>query len=193
MIKAPKVAGVVLAAGQSSRMGNDNKLMMGWKGQPMVAVVTSSALKSHLDTVFVVTGHEADHINTVIPATAKALHNPNYRTGMASSLKAGLEECGSFDGVLILLGDMPLVKPEHIDSMLKVFSSGGIGSIVLAANGNQPGNPVLFSSVYFDEFNQIEGDAGAKSIVQSHKDQIRLVDIGEAALWDFDTPEAFES
>ncbi len=188
----PNIAGVILAAGLSSRMGDDNKLLMEWRGRPMLSHVATAALNSRLGRVIVVTGHEADRVTEMIPSEALVAHNGDYASGMASSLKTGLVACEACDGMMVLLGDMPLVTSNHINILLDAFSDAGTGSIVMAALGDRVGNPVLFSKIYFKEFRRVSGDTGAKNIVRTHADNIRLVDIGEAALRDFDTREAFE-
>jgi len=192
--EGPGIAGLVLAAGLSSRMGTRNKLTTPYHGKALLQHCVEHASASDLSQLLVVTGHEATVVQALVPGGVQTVHNPDFATGMASSLVAGvraLEADRSVDGVLVLLGDMPLVTAEHINALLSRFAAQGPGSIVLAANGGQPGNPVLFARAYFAALCALDGDQGAKSVVQNNRDCAVLVDIGQAAERDFDTPEAF--
>lgn len=192
--RAFKVIATVLAAGSSRRMGEINKLLAPWQGQPLLTHVLDAALgcEGHCEVV-VVTGHQADQVAAVVQGRAETAHNPHYATGMASSLRKAIawSQRHDPDGLLVLLGDMPLVKPSHIDRMLTVFAETGPRAIIQATNAGKPGNPVLLPKALFDEVMQIEGDRGARAIIEAHDDMVVPVEIGTAASRDFDTPEAF--
>lgn len=187
------VAALVLAAGQSSRMGAQNKLTTLWQGKPLLIHTMEALSRSAIDTLIVVTGHEAETVRPLIPATAITVHNPAYATGMASSLRVGLERAleANCDGVLILLGDMPMISAEHINTMLKAFDGVSDDTIVQATADGRPGNPVLIGSTYFRDVSGLTGDRGAREILKAHFDKIIAIEIGAAARRDFDTPEAF--
>ncbi len=182
------VVGIILAAGQSKRMGETNKLTEHWRGKPLIRHVFDAAVNSSLDEVIVVTGHEAQDVEAVLPG-ARFVHNEDHQSGMGSSIVTGVKAINDADGVMILLGDMPLVTSAHINALLEALSDHG-EAIVVATNQGKPGNPVLFGKVYFSELEKLEGDRGARKLIEQ-SDKVIAVEIGEAAARDFDNPEAF--
>lgn len=190
----PYVVAAVLAAGRSTRMGEANKLLEQWEGKPLVAHVVDAALACEaFDAVVVVTGHQASNVEAVLGQGVRTIHNPNYFTGMASSLKTAInwaDQQGA-DGLLVLLGDMPLVGTAQMDEICALFAELGNDAIVQATNRGKPGNPVLLPRLLFGELMRIDGDRGARSIIDAHKKRVVPLEIGIAAARDFDTPEAF--
>jgi molybdenum cofactor cytidylyltransferase len=190
--KAPRVAAVVLAAGRSTRMGAQNKLLADVGGVPMVRRVVETALGSKARPVVVVTGHQAADVRAALSGLdVRLIDNPDYATGLAGSLKAGIRavpaEC---DGALILLGDMPRISAEHVDRLVEAFAAAS-ESIAVPVHEGRQGNPVLWPRRYFAELLQLEGDAGAKRLIATHSDDVRNVDLGTDAIFaDVDTPEA---
>lgn len=193
MSVARKTIGIVLAAGQSTRMGSHNKLTTTWHGKPIVCHVVEAARASELSKLVVVTGHQADLVTKALNSDIQTLHNPHYRTGMASSLKTGIKYAQAIgaDAALVLLADMPLVTAEHINHILEASRLQDQTSIIQASCDGKPGNPVWFTSDLFEDLLQISGDQGARDIVRKNRDSLVTVEIGEAAKRDFDTPEAF--
>ena len=188
--KAPRITAIVLAAGRSTRMGATNKLVADVNGTPMVRRVVEAALASRAAPVLVVTGHMAAGVSSALAGLDVTLvANPDYATGLASSLKAGIGALPpSCDGALIMLGDMPLIAPEHLDSLIAAFIPDAI--VVPMHEGGQ-GNPVLWPSKFFPELLQLDGDAGAKRLIAAHAEGVREVDLGTDAIFaDIDTPGA---
>ena len=191
-----KIAGIILAAGSSTRMGEANKLTTLWQDKPLLRHVADAALASNLSDVVVVTGHQAGDVMAVLPPDMRSVHNPQFAEGMAGSLHAGMNAAAAqpeIDGVLILLGDMPLVTSEHINWLVGQFSPSGLGSIVMATAKDKPGNPVLFARMHFEALLQTSGDRGARDVVQANKALVETVEIGKAAVRDFDDAAAFEN
>jgi molybdenum cofactor cytidylyltransferase len=188
----PRVAAIVLAAGRSTRMGPENKLLADLGGKPMVRHVVEVALASAARPVLVVTGHQAAEVGDALAGLDVTLvANPDYATGLASSLKAGIRavppDC---DGALILLGDMPRVAPEQIDRLIAALAAEP-ECIVVPVHAGQRGNPVLWPRRYYAELLQLAGDAGARRLLAVHLEAIREIAIDdEAILSDIDTPEA---
>jgi molybdenum cofactor cytidylyltransferase len=190
--RTPRVAAIVLAAGRSTRMGHQNKLLADIGGKPMVRRVVETALASVARPVLVVTGHQADAVATALAGCDAALvPNPDYATGLASSLKAGVRAVPSAcDGALILLGDMPRIEPGHIETLIEAFAAAPDAIVVPVHEGRQ-GNPVLWPRSTFPELLQLDGDAGAKRLIVSHPDSVLEVHIESAAIFaDADTPQA---
>ena len=147
-----KIIAVVLAAGRSTRMGDVNKLLTPWQDNPVVAHVVDAALAvNDLSEVAVVTGHQAGAVEAVLGDGITPVHNPDFATGMASSLKVGIAWAKQHqaDAVLVLLGDMPLVTSLQIEQILAVQSEAGNQAIVQATNQGMPGNPVLLPASLF--------------------------------------------
>ena len=171
-------------------MGAANKLVADINGKPMVRRVVEAALASQARPVLVVTGHMAADVSATLAGLDVTLAaNPDYATGLASSLKAGIGALPpSCDGALIMLGDMPLIAPEHLDSLIAAFIPDAI--VVPMHEGGQ-GNPVLWPSKFFPELLQLDGDAGAKRLIAAHAEGVRGVDLGTDAIFaDIDTPGA---
>ena len=189
--RAASVAAVVLAAGRSSRMGAHNKLLADIAGKPMVRRVAETTLASRARPVLVVTGHQGPEVAAALAGLDVTLApNPDYATGLASSLKAGIRavpaEC---DGALILLGDMPRIAPEHVDRLVDAFAAAP-DTIVVPVHEGRQGNPVLWPRCYFPALLQLEGDAGAKRLIAAHREHVREVEMGTDAIFvDVDTPE----
>jgi molybdenum cofactor cytidylyltransferase len=190
----PRIAALVLAAGQSGRMGGRNKLLQEVDGQPLLLHAVDAAAGSRARPVVVVTGHAPAEVTALLPdRDIQTVHNPAYASGMASSLRAGLSALpGDVDGVVVLLGDMPGVDADTVDRLIDAFDPDRGAAIVAAASQGRRGNPVLLARRFFPEVREIEGDQGAKPILQAYPDQIRLVECG-AAFTDLDTPEALDA
>src|SRR5262245_42962045 len=147
MVTEPaRIAAIVLAAGRSTRMGAANKLLADVAGKPMVRHAAEAALASAARPVLVVTGHEAADVRAALSGLDIApTHNPDYATGLSSSLKAGLralpQDC---DGALVLLGDMPQITGAHLDRLIAAFAAGKGIVIVVPTHDGHRGNPLLW-------------------------------------------------
>lgn len=183
------VAGIILAAGTSSRFGNANKLLADWHGQPMLRTVAETALATDLEPVIVVTGHEADSITKALGGLdVLAVHNPRFACGQASSLQTGIAALpATCDGAMILLGDMPRIEAPAINMLLDAFA--GPGAIVVPVHEGQRGNPVIVGREHFPALLALSGDEGARSLLSGGR--VKRVEMeSDAVLQDFDTPEA---
>lgn len=192
-MRAARIAALVLAAGRSSRMGPDNKLLIPLGGKPLVRHVVDAALSSACEKVVVVTGHMKDAVAAALAGTGAAIvHNPDFARGLSSSLKAGLAALPEdVDGVLVLLGDMPKVDRKLIDRMIAAFSPADGRLIVVPVANGKRGNPVLWASSFFEQMRGLEGDSGAKALLGENESQlVEIPALDDAPLVDLDTPEA---
>jgi len=191
-VRAPRIAGIVLAAGTSSRMGR-NKLIESVRGKALVRSAVDAAAASRLDPVLVVTGHQADKIRTALAdAPVMLVHNARFQEGLSGSLAAGVEavpeDC---DGAMILLGDMPDISPALIDRMIAGFDPAGSRSICVASSRTRRGHPVLWARRFFPDLMTLKGDKGGREILQAHADEVLEIETGDdAPLLDIDTVEA---
>jgi len=184
-----KIAGIILAAGGSSRMGDQNKLLQLIDGMPMVKKVVESCLHSNLSSIYVVLGHDSEWINNCISTEGiNFVNNEDWRLGMASSINSGIGAMNNdFDGAMILLGDMPYIETKLIDQMIELFQEYKI--VVPVKNGRQ-GNPVLFSSTFFNDLQSIDGDKGAKRVIQENFSSVVPTHVMTNAIFrDIDTPQ----
>jgi molybdenum cofactor cytidylyltransferase len=190
---APKVAALVLAAGQSRRMGAQNKLLAEIDGVAMVRRVVEAVVASRAEPVLVVTGHEADRVRRILDGLAVTfVDNPDYEEGISASLRHGLaglpEGC---DGVLVCLGDMPRVDAAMLDRLIAAFEPDNERDICVPVHKGKRGNPVLWGKRYFAEMREIAGDVGAKHLTGPHAEAVTEVDIsGDGVLVDVDSPDA---
>lgn len=194
--RAPRIAALVLAAGQSRRMGQDNKLLLEVDRKAMVARVVEAALASQAASTIVVTGHQADDVTAALANhDVTFIHNPAYADGLSASLKAGIAAVpDDIDGVVILLGDMPRVHPGQIDKLIAAFNPIEDRAICVPTFNGKRGNPVLVASTLFDEIRDVMGDIGARHLIGAHEDAVAEVPMDDdGVLIDVDTPDALTS
>jgi molybdenum cofactor cytidylyltransferase len=187
-----RVAALVLAAGQSTRMGS-NKMMADIAGTPMIAHTVDAVLASTADPVVVVTGHQPERVREALAGRKVTFaHNPRYADGLSTSLRAGLDALpADVDGVIVALGDMPGVAAVHLERLIAAFDPDTGASICVPSFNGKRGNPVLWSKAYFPEMRDIAGDVGARHLIGAHADEIKDVAMPDAGvLEDLDTPAA---
>lgn len=191
--RGPRIAAVVLAAGQSTRAGDLNKLMAPIDGVPMIARTVARIETSRAAPVIVVTGHEADRVRAALKNSGVSFaHNPDYARGMATSIAAGVKALpAAVDGALICLGDMPGIEAAEIDRLIEAFDPAHHAAICIPVAGGRRGNPVLFAARFFPALEELSGDSGAKTVIAAHGDLVREVAMaGSGTLIDLDTQEA---
>lgn len=189
--RAPRIAAMVLAAGQSRRMGR-NKLLEPIHGQSMIQHAVDAILGSAARPVFVVIGHQADQIKAQLRGREVIfVDNPHYAEGLSTSLKSGLTALHEdFDGVLICLGDMPLIQETQLNQLIAAFNPVEGRSIIIPTWQGKRGNPVLFAAQFFSEIKNLTGDIGARHLLSEYQDQVQEVPMdNDSILVDIDTPE----
>lgn len=187
-----RIAAIVLAAGRSSRMGSDNKLLVDLDGQPLLSRTLSVLGASAVHSMVVVTGHDHEAVGAVASAAgATVVHNPEHAAGMSTSIRAGLAALEPVDGVLIALGDMPFVRPQDIEALLEAFDPQGGAPIVVPIHDRKRGHPVLWAWQYVPELMALTGDVGARSVLAAHADDVHHVPVPDPGIHvDVDTPAA---
>ena len=194
--KGRTIAGVVLAAGRSSRMGGPNKLLAEIGGKPLVRIVVDAVLASRARPVVVVTGHQRDKVEAALAGLpVKFVHNPHFADGLGTSLKAGIAALpAEADGAIVCLGDMPQVDAALIDRLIGAFDPDHGALVVLPTIDGKRGNPVVWSRRFFPDLMAVEGDVGARYLIGRYTEAVAEVPLtGTAALTDVDTPEALEA
>jgi len=184
------IAGIVLAAGQSSRARPRNKLLHAIGGKPMVRRVAETAVAAGLDPVIVVTGFEAEKIAAALAGLdVKFIHNDDFAAGMGGSIGRGVGALPA-DAVaaVILLGDMPEVRPSTVEALVRAFDAAVGSDICVPMAAGRRGNPVLFGRAHFAALRTIKGDHGGKSIVAANPSRVGEVEVADAGvLADYDT------
>jgi molybdenum cofactor cytidylyltransferase len=189
------VAAIILAAGRSTRMGGPNKLLAELNGKPLVRIVAEQALASKATSVIVVTGHQAEQVEqALLGLTISVVHNPDFAEGLAGSVKTGIAAVpAEADGVVVCLGDMPLIDAQLIDRLIEAFAPDRGALIALPVSDGRRGNPVLWSRRFFGELMTLDGDIGARHLIARHAEAVAEVLVeGHAAFLDIDTPQALE-
>ncbi|RVT99050.1 4-diphosphocytidyl-2C-methyl-D-erythritol kinase [Rhodovarius crocodyli] len=194
--KARQVAAVVMAAGRSRRMAPLNKLLvMDDKGVAMVTRVVDQALASLARPVIVVTGHERERVQEALAGRPVIFaHAEDYAQGLSASLRAGLSAVpAQADGVLVCLGDMPLVSASMMDRLLAAFDPEEGRAIVQPTFRGKQGNPMLWGREFIPAMMAVTGDVGARHLVGLHADRVVDVEMpDDGVLRDFDTTEALQ-
>ena len=190
-----KVAALVLAAGSSRRMGGANKLLQPVGGIAMLRRAVNAALASRCTSVLVVTGADADAAQACLAGLElQFAHNPDHASGMASSLRCGLAALpADADAAVVLLADMPRIDGGHVDRLLAAFDPRQ-PKIVAPVKDGRRGNPILWPREFFAEMMAVEGDVGAREVLQRHASQVEAVAFDDDAIFaDVDTPAALDA
>jgi molybdenum cofactor cytidylyltransferase len=189
---APRVAAILLAAGQSARMGR-NKMLVDFNGRAMVRSTAEAILQSSVDQLLVVTGNQSSDVEAALTGLKlETVHNPYFADGLSTSIRCGLEAVsGSADAVIICLGDMPLIEPQLIDRLIAAFNPTEHRTIIVPTYKGQSGNPVLWGKEHFMKLMALEGDRGARALIEKFKSEAVDIESGsDSILRDADTPEA---
>jgi len=197
MNKTP-TAGIILAAGASSRLGRVKQLLE-IDGQMLLAKTIATALASQLDRVVLVLGHESDRILAALgdrlrDRRIEVTVNERYREGMSSSLKHALLTVGAaFPSIMVILADHPFLDARTIDLLLDKFRSSDKDICVPCFKGRQ-GVPVCFSSRFYKDIMNIRGDIGARDIVRENPQYTLEVEIdSDSSFIDVDSEEDLQA
>jgi molybdenum cofactor cytidylyltransferase len=193
---ARNIAGLVLAAGRSSRMGGQNKLLAEIRGRPLVRIAAEAVLGSKARPVFVVTGHQRERVEAALAGLpVEFVHNPKFADGLGGSLGVGIAALPEqADGVIVCLGDMPQVDSATMDRLIAGLAPEKGALIAVPAMDGQRGNPVVWSRRFFPELMTVEGDIGARQLIARYSEAVAEVPVsGSATLTDIDTPEALDA
>jgi len=188
------ISAILLAAGESRRMGRPKQLL-DWQGKPLLLHVLENLIRSDVDEIILVLGYEVEKIRKSLPELpVKIVVNPDYQSGMASSLRQGLlaMDPGS-EAFLVLLADQPGIGPEMMNRVIREYQQAdpkrGIGRPVYRG---LPGHPVLIGVQYRQEALQLRGDVGARRILMNHPTDILEIEVDrDVVLMDMDTPEEY--
>ncbi|MCF8142955.1 MAG: nucleotidyltransferase family protein [Deltaproteobacteria bacterium] len=191
-----KVAGIVLAAGESTRMGRIKQLLPLGE-ETLIERILGRILKSRVDTVVLVLGHRAGEIEAVItPGFSDPrlciIENRRYRRGISTSIAAGISQVeGTHDHAIFFLADMPCIPWNLINRLLDRHLTSGMLISAIQDKG-RPAHPVIFRREIYPELKRLKGDMGARSLFPKYNQSICLIQPEEGYdSLDIDTPEDY--
>ncbi len=205
---ARRVTAVVLAAGESRRMGT-NKLLLPWGETTVLGRTLANVGAAAVHDLLLVTGHERERVEAMAgrawdAARAKEsgsvpseqlpmFFNHDYANGMLTSVQAAVRALpANADAILVMLGDQPMVTTDTIDRLLRAYAATPAG-LVAPYHGGRRGNPVIIDRRYFDELLALPADAAPRVLLARHTDDLLAVEVeDEAVLLDLDRPEEYE-
>ena len=190
-----KVAGIILAAGASRRMGSVNKLLASIAGKPLVRRAVESFVATSLSPIIVVVGYESDKVSAALEGLpVQLVFNPDHANGQGSSVGVGVEALdNNVTDAMIGLGDMPLLSSTLLDSLIHthIGREGHACNITVPAFEGQRGNPVLWGRTFFPELITLAGDRGGRQLLNDHKAAQHLIACDHSSvLRDVDTVDA---
>jgi molybdenum cofactor cytidylyltransferase len=186
------VAGVVLAAGSSTRMGR-NKLFFELDGETLLRRVVRRAIAAGLDPVIVVVGHEAEHARAEIAALpCKPVDNPDHALGINRSLRTGISHVPErARAAVVMLADMPFVTGRMVAELVARYRDS-TAPLVISAYGDVNAPPMLYDRALFPELQRMTGEGCGRQVVRRHRREAVAVSWPEAALQDIDVPEDYD-
>ena len=184
------ISATILAAGSSERMEEANKLLLPFRSEALIKIVSKMLIDSLLDPIFIVTGYEHDKVVKLLPKSLdNIIYNKDWRKGMGKSINKAISSLpANIDGNMIVLGDMPLITVKTLNELKSVFLSNNGEKIIYAEYFGKQANPVIFPKKYFKEMLLLKGDNGCKDIIsQNRKNTLGVSVDSSEVIFDCDT------
>jgi molybdenum cofactor cytidylyltransferase len=194
-VKHTNTAMIILAAGESNRMGAV-KQNLPWKKTTLLGHVIEQGSASNIDEVFVVVGANAKSvINKISGYDITIIRNGNWQSGMGTSIACAMqnfdEKSLHFDAVIITLSDQPLIDSKHYNVLIdSIFKNNK--TIISTQINNRAGVPAIFASKHFNALSKLDKDYGARKILSSNSEEILTINIGDNTV-DIDTMDSYKS
>jgi molybdenum cofactor cytidylyltransferase len=193
-IHTTTIAIVILAAGESSRLGSPKQLLK-YSGVPLLQHAAEAAQSSNVANVLVVLGAHADVINDALNnAAVNTIVNTEWKEGMASTIRCGLQTLvemhPKLEAVIFMVADQPFVSADLLNNLVDMYRKEQ-HSIVASKYETTFGTPVLFGKQFFPELLQLTGDVGAKSLVRKYMNEAAFVSFPNGEI-DIDTVEDYQ-
>lgn len=185
------IAAIVLAAGSSSRMGGQDKLMMKIGGETLLYRTVKNICASAVSKCIIVVRNDVDKYRAMLEDfDVEIVLAANAYEGMSVSLKAGMNAAGEYlNGYMICLGDMPDLLPHHFNQVIAAHRDDKI--IRPRTIDGRYGHPVLFAQCYYDKLKKMSGDVGARSLIKEQCSNVIELEMDDAILTDLDTLRAW--
>jgi molybdenum cofactor cytidylyltransferase len=195
-----RIAAVILAAGQSKRMGQP-KMLLPWGTTTVLGRVVGSFAEAGIEEIVVVTGAEQSGVAALVSElgqryAVRSIHNPEYATGgMVSSMQCGLaalaERGASIGAALIGLGDQPQMATATVRAITALRLSSG-AALIVPSHGGRRGHPWLLGRRFWTEIGAMRAPETARDFLNRHADDIRYVNVDTPSIHeDLDTPEQY--
>jgi molybdenum cofactor cytidylyltransferase len=188
-----RISAILLAAGESKRMGAD-KLLLPWKKKTILIHCVHTLSQSKVKEIIVVLGERTKGMGSQLKGRrVKVVMNPHYRRGMSTSIQKGIRAIDlNSQGILIALGDMPFLSTRTINALIRAFAQGK-GEIIVPSFQGRQGHPVIFHKRFQKELLKLKGDVGGRSIIEKHPEVVRPVYTKSAGvIKDIDTWKDFK-
>ena len=192
------ISAVILAAGESKRMGKQNKLLLPVAGEALLIKLIKSVCDSEVGQVIVVIGHEAEKIRRKLNNFPLSfVYNPNFSEGMTTSIKSGVKEVSpDCDGYMICLADMPFINTSEINKLIHAYAQNRIKEkrlIVIPVYQGHRGNPVLFSTEFREDILEHKIEYGCKGVIMKNFESVKEIEMDDdSMLLDVDTLEDYQ-
>lgn len=189
-----KLGVLVLAAGLSTRMEGPNKLLLPWRGQPVLSHVLALADATQWDRKVLVYNRDGEAVQALLPETESwlCIENKHAQAGLSRSLRLGLAALTECQWVLVLLGDMPDVLHQTVKAIIAATQDHDYA--IAPINQGHWGNPVLLNAAAISDCARLEGDWGARTLLRANKDKVRFVEVQDPGIFrDFDVAEDFDA
>lgn len=186
------ISAVLLAAGESRRMGKFKQLLP-FAGKTFIESSVDNLLASRIGEIIVVTGHRAEDVNrTLGDRCVRCVYNPDYRSGMSGSIKRGVQAVSeSAHAVMIALADQPQIGPDICDKVIEAYEKS-LAQIVVPTYRGRNGHPIILDLGLRAEILSIDANQGLRQVVHARPDRVSHVEIdSEDVLMDFDFPEDY--
>ena len=195
MSSNPKIAVVILAAGASTRLGTAKQLLP-WKGTTLLEHYIETISELNCDDNFVVLGASHKLIKSKIDFNViEVLVNKDWKFGLGNSIAFGvkyiLKNNIVVDGILLTLADQPLIDSEYLNSLIDKFEVNNNQIIASSYSNDKKGVPVLFDKIFFEELSNLNGDKGAKTLLDKYAQNVFTLN-AEQLVFDIDTKEDYE-
>ena len=191
MIAPADVSVVVLAAGNSTRFGNADKLVQAVDGIAMIRRTVDTATGAGAGEVIVVTGGGGDAVHKAISGTsARTIQNHTPEAGMGTSLACGANAIRKGAGaILVMLGDMPFIRPATLSALFAAYDPDSGKDIMAPVHDGRRGHPVLFGKRHFPALWALTGDDGARHVLGANPERVKTVPVDDPGMHkDIDTP-----
>lgn len=189
-----KISAILLGAGEAKRMGKD-KLSLPWGKKTILEHCLQTLLRSRVkEVVLVVKDGREEIAHRLSKMRVKVVVNPYYKKGMSTSIRCGLKALDpKSGGILIALGDQPFIKTRTINALIGAFGRAE-GKIIVPSFRGRRGHPVIFHRKYEEELLRLRGDAGGKTIMMKHPEDVRIIPVkSEGVIRDIDIREDYLS
>lgn len=190
-----KITGVILAAGKSTRMGADNKLLLKYKNHTIIEEVIKQMTQSDIDNIFIITGHEKDRLSKLLHPLfsdrLKIIYNKNYELGRSESIKCAVNNIfEDSDAICFMVGDKPQVTASLYNKCLDEFKIKKPDLLYVETPSGR-GHPVIFSDELFPELLKLQGDTVGNDLIERLKKDAIIIKEIEPQI-DIDTKKEYQ-